>query len=473
MTIEGLEFELDAILPDELVAAIRADATELTIRGCSFRRTNSRDGRNVAAVWVRTLVSQTVVGERPPAVVADTCHFDGGQTAILTEGPADIVLRDSTMGPGQPSIWFDNTRSKASVPGELHLVHTSALADAGPVFRFDGSQVRVWIDDSVIAGAGRSSATLVRIDDPRDMTWRGRSNLYGNIGIYMAFSDEAAPQEPIVDFPHWKETATELRETGTMVATSSVWEAADPGLAQASETDNPTRNFVLNSSIAARGDFGARRGPFGSVLRNVKIADRSGADDDDLLAASPRGTGRDSLLPRSSGEPPSGKDAKNPVPDPMPVVAEADDPAPSPEDPMSLPAMPPVTSDAPVAQTTPAASAAGSDSAHPTARPAAGGRACAAPRSIRTSRCARIVSEGSHLTMKTWFAAPSSSSRCLIGSAVGAALSGSPRAPISIFLRSRSREQLLTSCWPSRVPGDPGCDSAPLRSCNAGRRTGS
>ena len=118
MTIEGVEFELDAVLPDELVAAIRTDGTELTLRGCSFRRTNSREGRNVAALQVRTVsLPRHRRGDRPPAVFADSCHFDGGQTGILAEGPADIVLRDCTMGPGQPSIWFDNTRSKAPVAG--------------------------------------------------------------------------------------------------------------------------------------------------------------------------------------------------------------------------------------------------------------------------------------------------------------------------------------------------------------------
>ena len=110
MTIEGLEFELDAVLPDELVAAVQTEDTELTVRGCSFRRTTSRDGRNVAAIQVRT-IRPLAAGDRPPAVIADACHFDGGQTGILADGPVDIVLRDCTMGPGQPSIWFDNARS--------------------------------------------------------------------------------------------------------------------------------------------------------------------------------------------------------------------------------------------------------------------------------------------------------------------------------------------------------------------------
>ena len=112
-----------------------------------------------------------------------------------------------------------------------------------------------------IAPAGRSSATLVMIDNPRDLTWRGRSNLYGNIGVYMAYSGKGERQEPIVDYPRWKETATELRETGTMVATTSVWDAADPSQALATETDNPTRVFLLNSSIASRTDVGGAPRP--------------------------------------------------------------------------------------------------------------------------------------------------------------------------------------------------------------------
>ena len=132
VTIEGLKFELDAVLPEELVTAIRTEDTELTVRGCSFRRTNSREGRNVAAIQVRTVRPPAAAGDRPPAVLADSCHFDGGQTGILAEGPVDVVLRDCTMGPGQPSIWFDNTRSSVPVFGELRLMHTSIMAGSGP-----------------------------------------------------------------------------------------------------------------------------------------------------------------------------------------------------------------------------------------------------------------------------------------------------------------------------------------------------
>ncbi len=123
-------------------------------------------------------------GERPPAVLVDACHFDGGQTAIFAQGAAEVVLRDCTLGPGEPSVWFNNTRSSVPVPAELRLIHTSILAGSEPVFRFDGSQARVWVDESTIASAGRTSATLVTVDNPRNLSWRGRSNLYSQIGLY-------------------------------------------------------------------------------------------------------------------------------------------------------------------------------------------------------------------------------------------------------------------------------------------------
>jgi eukaryotic-like serine/threonine-protein kinase len=279
VTIEGLKFELNAVLPEDLVTAIRTEDTELTVRGCSFRRTNSQDGKNVAAIAVRTLRPPPAPGDRPPAVLADTCHFDGGQTGILAEGSVDIVVRDCTMGPGQPSIWFDNARSSVPVLGELRLLHTSIMAGSAPVFRFDGTQGRVWVDDSVVAPAGRSQATLVMVDNARNLAWRGRSNLYSRIGVYLAYSGNDDRQEPTVDFAHWSETPTELRETGTMVKSTSVWDAADPGQAVLAETENPTRVFLLNQAITSRSDIGAQRGPFGSDLKHARVARRPRPDD--------------------------------------------------------------------------------------------------------------------------------------------------------------------------------------------------
>ena len=291
VTIEGLEFELDAVLPDELVTAIQTEDTELTVRGCSFRRTNSREGRNVAAIEVRT-VRPLAVGDRPPVVLADACHFDGGQTGILAEGPVDIVMRDCTMGPGQPSIWFDNARSNTPVFSELRLKHASIMAGSEPVFRIDGTQTRIWVDDSVVAPAGRAPATLVMIDNARNLGWRGRSNLYSRIGVYLGISTRDDRQESILDFAHWSETPTEVRESGTTLTANAVWETTDPVQALVAGTDNPTRLFLMSAASTSRTDLGARQGPFGSVLKNVRIAEKRSRPEE-ALAQPPRGIVRD------------------------------------------------------------------------------------------------------------------------------------------------------------------------------------
>ena len=340
--IEGLKFEMDAVLPEELVTAIRTEDTELLVRGCSFRRTGSRDGKNVAAIQVRTIRPPTAAGDRPPAVLADSCHFDGGQTGILAEGAVDVVLRDCTMGPGEPSVWFDNARSNVPVFGELRVLHSSIMAGPAPVFRFDGTQARVWVDDSVVAlgPAGRSPATLVTVDHSRNLTWRGRSNLYSGVGVYLAYSGRDDRLEPTTDFARWRETPTDLREAGTVAQATSVWDAADPAQALLAETDNPTRVFLLSSTITSRSDIGARQGPFGSVLKNVRLAKRSRPDESG--SSSPLEPA-DAQIARRTSEPPTSNDLKVAASDPMPVnPAQAPDvdTIPGPD---GLPTMPPMS----------------------------------------------------------------------------------------------------------------------------------
>ncbi len=340
VTIEGLKFELDAVLPEDLVTAIRTEDTELTVRGCSFRRTSSREGRNVAAIQVRTARPPAVAGDRPPSVLADACHFDGGQTGILAEGAVEIVVRDCTMGPGQPSVWFHNARANVPVFAELRLVHTSVMAGQAPVFRFDGTQGRVWVDDSVIAPVGRAQATLVMIDNPRNLTWRGRSNLYSGISVFLGYSGGDDRQEPILDFARWSESPTELRETGTLVRASAVWDATDPGHALGAEADNPTRVFLLNPAIASRSDIGARQGPFGSILKNARVARRSRADDSLL---SPPLEAATEPVARPTPDRADMKELNVAATDPMPVnpaPAADSDAASTPENRAPMPPMP-------------------------------------------------------------------------------------------------------------------------------------
>jgi serine/threonine-protein kinase len=367
VTIENVVFELDPILPEQLVTAVRTDNTELTLRGCSFRRTRSREGRNVVALQVHAGRPSASSGDRPPAVHVDSCHFDGGQTGIRAEGPADLVLRDCTLGPGQPSIWFDNARSNSAVPGSVRLTHSSILTGSDPVFRFDGTQIRVAIDDSVVAPAGRSPATLVMIDNPRDLAWRGRFNLYGKIEVYMALSTPNDRQEPIVDFPRWVESATELRETDTTVATAPVWDAADPSQALQSEIDNPTRVFMLSPKMAADFDVGARKGPFGSNLKDIGITERARRSPDENMVASARVPGGQTVARRQAPEPVTEADDADETQTngPMPIAPVAGtDPAltSSTDDPKNMPPMPPMPP-ATVAGATPDKSTVSSDSA--------------------------------------------------------------------------------------------------------------
>jgi serine/threonine protein kinase len=355
--IEGLEFELDAEVTDEALAAIQGEDVELTLQGCSFRRTDATEseGRDVAAVRIRMVRSRTGSGERPPAVVVDSCHFDGGQVAILAEGSADVLLRDCTMGPAIPSIWFDNARSSAPVPVDFRLWHSSILAGTGPVFRFDGCLARAWVDDSVIAPAGRLPATLVKVDEPRNLTWRGRSNVYSRIAAYLDPSGPDQQRSPITDFASWEQRGSEPREVGSLTSTTSVWDAADPLLALSQERENPTRVFLLSPRLRSASDLGAQKGPFGSNLKNVRLAQRSGSDITDpqdaprrtgeLAAARPaRSTDTARVSPASpDGSPPPG--SADPPDDTATVLA--------PMDPMNQPSTPPITTSANPSQAEP------------------------------------------------------------------------------------------------------------------------
>ncbi len=347
VTLEGLEFELDAVLPEEPVAAIRGEDTELILRGCSFRRTNStgREGRDVAAVRTHAVPPRTSRGDRPPALYIESCHFDGGQVGVLAEGPADIVLRDCTMGPARPSIWFDNARSSVPVTADLRLIHSSLLAGDGPVFRFDGGLVRAWVEDCVIAPAGRSPTTLVMIDEPRNLIWRGRSNLYSQIETYLVSFGKEPPRPPITNFGEWEQSASEPREVRSRLSGSSVWDAADPLKALAQERENPTRVFLLNPRFAANADFGPRQGPFGSILKNVRLAQRSTNESAEPLVPPRRGGGevaatRPARVTDAAGAPPPApeRSTTDPAADPVDETSATLPPM----DPMNLPSMPPM-----------------------------------------------------------------------------------------------------------------------------------
>src|SRR5271165_2295835 len=278
VTIEGLAFELDREGPEERVAAISAEDAELTIRGCLFRQSAVRTGRNRAALRIRVQKTMSASGDRPPAVFADACHFDGGQVGIVAEGPADILLRDCTLGPCSPTIWLDNNKSTSSVPAEIHLRHSSLMAGAGPVFEVEGALARILVDDCVIAPAGNSLPTLVAIDAPRNLTWRGRTNLYGRMRTYLEPTQKGEGAETIDDFGRWKDTPSEVREVDTIPVTTAVWTSPQPLQDLLIEQDNPTQPFQLAATFLKLSPFGARQGPYNARLADpVRLAGRLGA----------------------------------------------------------------------------------------------------------------------------------------------------------------------------------------------------
>lgn len=270
VTLEDLAFVVEPGPRDIVAAAVRCESTELSLHRCVFRTTGSSsgDGR-VAAVQILEPPS----AERPPAVLADACHFDGKQAGILAQGPADLKLRDCTMGGAEPAVWFENAGVVGPVPAELRLQYVSLIAGAGPVFRFDGVAPRVRIDDSIIAPARDVDATLLAIDNPEGLDWRGRNNLYARIGVFLQPTTSRPGHHTVRSWDSWVESSGRTRETGSSSTPAKVWTEADPMQALAQDEWNPSRAFRLVSDLAGTSVLGARQGPFGMIsYGNPKVA---------------------------------------------------------------------------------------------------------------------------------------------------------------------------------------------------------
>ena len=195
----------------------------------------------------------------------DHCHFDAGQVGVRAAGPADLLMRDCTLAASDPAVWLDNGRAGAAVAADLRLRHLSVLAGDAPVFRFEKTDARVWLDDSVIAAAGEVEATLVATDRPDALAWRGRGNLYARVGVYLLPTDAPLGREAVRDPLRWRETADGVRESGTVFEAQSVWDDPDPFQDLAEGPSNPARAFRLVASHPAAADVGARHDPFGPV----------------------------------------------------------------------------------------------------------------------------------------------------------------------------------------------------------------
>ena len=212
VTLEGIDFLLDPVsfelalggidrnapAGSRVVAAIAVEDAELIVRRCSFRRAigngaNQPAGLKVAAIRLTGTVRPSVSrGDGLSAsLTADASEFDGHQVGLLATGSVDVALRDVAFGPTnaeQAAIWADNPES-AAAPAEFRLEHVSGLLGAGPMFRFGGASPRVIARHSVFGPiatpADTTSATLVAIDIPDRLDWRGADNLYARVGVYL------------------------------------------------------------------------------------------------------------------------------------------------------------------------------------------------------------------------------------------------------------------------------------------------
>jgi serine/threonine-protein kinase len=266
--LEGLTFELEA--SGGQFAAVSAEDTDLTIRRCAFRQGSVRSGGNRTALLVRVRRMVGGAGDRPPAVFADSCHFDGWQVGILAEGPADLQLKDCTFGPASPAIKLANGQTQAPIPVEVDLRHASLMAGAGPVFEVEGSLARFRVDDCVVAAAESSRSSppvLVAVDHARNLSWRGRSNLYSGIRPYLQSTRKGYEVQEIDGFAVWQDAAIDVREKGSRDVASSVWDTATPLQKLVIDQEDPTRAFELSPEYRSGPTFyGAHQGPHGTRL---------------------------------------------------------------------------------------------------------------------------------------------------------------------------------------------------------------
>jgi serine/threonine-protein kinase len=207
--LEGIEFRLEPGDREGPVAALVADGADLTLKGCLFRLAGSSGSSSrVEAVHLRRDPAQDEPTGRPAPVVVRECHFDGGQVALYAEGPAEVRVLDSTMGPAgaTPVFWFHNAGAPASVKADLDLEHVSILAGNGPIFRLERTTATIRLDDSIVAPPRDSEATLIATDDPDRLDWLGRGNLYARIGTYLLPTRALPTWQAITEFDAWGRT---------------------------------------------------------------------------------------------------------------------------------------------------------------------------------------------------------------------------------------------------------------------------
>ncbi len=347
LAIDGVEFQVDSDDRDAPLAAVRAERTELSLARCSFRRVGTRPGRGQTSGLHLRATAREGDAAAPPEVVVDSCHFDAGQFAIVADGPADLTVRDATFASPRVATIATENRDASGLPATIRIGHASVLLGPGPLLRASGVPPEVRLADSVVAPAGDAEGTLVIADEPSRLSWQGRDNLYGRIGVYLQADRAGAPGFAAVQsFEAWADDPSSVREAGSVATTARVWGEVDPTLLLGDGTsNNPTNAFRLAPTRLAAARVGARRGPLGALVAAAPsrpaLAAGTGivAEGPDPAEGprpttkplGPAGEGRRPSRPRPSSAP-AAKPAADPAPD---VLPEANDPPPMP--PMPVP----------------------------------------------------------------------------------------------------------------------------------------
>ncbi len=340
VAVEGVEFVVDHWTAAgrgrgggraEAPAAIRIEDAEVSLRRCSFRRPGGASLRLRPAALVARSRARAggggVAGERSASLWIDACDFEGGQAGVIATGPVAVSVRDCAFGPAPTDLatfWSDNPEASA-VLATFRLDHASVLVGPGPVFRFGGTAPRVRVAASAFAppsaAAAQTPATLVAIDSPDRLDWRGVDNLYAQIAVYLRSGGTRAP---IRSFEGWADDSS-FRESGSAPFDGHPWAERDPLAAIAQVGPESGRPFRLAlprpASVAAH--LGAREGPLGPIpAPTMLVAAPPPGPNPTVAALDPAGRPPRAEGPPAKGAPGGGSPPTRPDPARPPDVAD-------------------------------------------------------------------------------------------------------------------------------------------------------
>ena len=235
-------------------------------------RPRTRDpGPRRSAARATPRPKSAATADRAASLSVEASEFDGGQVGVLASGPLEVSLRDCTFGPAsaeQATIWAENLDAGAG-SADFRIGHVSVLAGAGPVFRLAGTAPRVRVADSVFAPPtlAATAPTLIAIDSPERLDWRGVDNLYGRFGAYLQPPRGSSSRPAIRTFEGWADDPTAFRESGSVAIEGHPWQERNPLAAPS------FRALHARSSLPARGPSSGPA-PLGGEARPVRPAPR-------------------------------------------------------------------------------------------------------------------------------------------------------------------------------------------------------